>query len=118
MKNTIYSLQNIQFESSTRETEQFKNFALMFRKELVAELKKNVGIKEFTFSRGHFYVSGFFRTLKDKVYYFSISDVRHFKIETMLIRTAKDFNDFSGGGNNWITLKENMFKNSPLVVVG
>lgn len=113
MKETVRLLQQ-DFESGTRETEQFKHFALTFRRELVKTLKDNFGIKEFTFSRGHFYCSGFFKTEDDKVYYFSQSDVRHFPKADLLIRTAKDFKDYTGGCNNYLPFSEDMFVNYKL----
>lgn len=54
---------------------------------------------------GHFYFSGFF-TVKEtqQIFYFSISDVRFFQVKNLLIRTAKSYNDFSGGVNQSIPL--------------
>ena len=43
-------------------------------------------------------------------YYFSISDVRHFSNDMMMVRTAKDFNDYRGGSNNWIKMEKGLFK--------
>ena len=101
------------FESSSQETEQFNEFCRVARAELKKELETNIGIKDFIFSKGHFYFSGFFTTNNNKHYYYSVSDVRgseHNDREYMLIRTAKDYKDYTGGSNNNIEIKTDMFK--------
>ena len=45
--------------------------------------------------------------------YLSISDVRHFELTQILIRTAKDTKDYSGGSNNYLLLdSEDSFTSS------
>lgn len=92
-----------QFESSSVKTPEFKQFARDFISDIKAlaegyELvEKNVG---------HFYVSGFLKK-DDKVIYFSCSDVRFFKNDWnsyLMIRTAKDVKDYTGGTNHYTTL--------------
>lgn len=53
--------------------------------------------------------SGFFTTNNDKIYYFSLIDLRNSLNEypKLLIRTAKDYKDFTGGHNNFIDIDEN-----------
>lgn len=93
-------------ESSSTSTPQWEMIFREFKKEFLRELKV-VKAKKPVFNKGHFYISGFFT--KDKqIYYFSISDVRYFGVSKLLIRTAKDYNDFTGGRNNEITIEKNM----------
>ena len=89
------------FESSATETKQFSCFARTFRREFHAVLKE-IGCENLQISKGHFDIYGFF-TYKQQIYYFSISDVRWFK-EHLMIRTATDYKDYTGGTNNEIPL--------------
>ncbi len=73
------------------------------QKSTVKKALKNAGFEDIKISNGHYYFSGF-ATKNEKVIYFSISDVRHGFDGKVLIRTAKDYRDFSGGGNNYARL--------------
>ena len=95
------------FESSSGTTPEFKSFARKFKNDLNKELTKiNATMTEFT--RGHFYVSGFFRLKCGKCFYFSISDVRFFPDDQMLYRTAESETDYRGGRNQYITMETDM----------
>jgi len=89
----------------------FISFSREFKKMMNAELKKVNG-ENLKMNTGHYYVSGFF-TVDEQVWYFSISDVRYFPEETihngMLIRTAKDYKDYTGGQNQYIRIEPDMF---------
>ena len=74
------------------------------QKSTVKKALKNAGFENIKISNGHYYFSGF-ATKNEKVIYFSISDVRHFPEDKVLIRTAKDYKDFTGGGNNYAQLE-------------
>lgn len=87
----------------------FKKFASTFKRELKKELKV-INATDIVFNIGHYYISGFF-TVGEQAYYFSISDVRYFPEEKMLVRTAKHYKDFTGGANNYIKIGVGMFKN-------
>jgi len=106
MNNTLHLIKK-GFESSCGKTPEFVSFCKTFKREFNAELKK-IEAENVKYSYGHFYISGFF-TLNGKAYYFSISDVRHFPENKMLIRTAKDYKDYTGGSNNWFEIKKGMF---------
>ena len=58
------------FESSSETTPEFLEFYRTFKSEFRKELK-SIGATNIVFSRGHFYVSGFF-TLNGQGWYFSI----------------------------------------------
>lgn len=100
------------FESSSALTDEFSSFSKDFKK----HLKSIAGIDyELDFSRSHFDCSGFFKSKKtEKFCYFSISDVRHFPdswYNNLLVRTAENEKDFTGGSNNYCKLtdlKENI----------
>ncbi len=56
--------------------------------------------------KGHYEFSAFFK-FKDRFAYMSISDVRFFKNEwfsNILIRTAKNEKDYTGGQNNYTNI--------------
>lgn len=92
------------FVSSSAKTEQFRQFAQAFRREMKQMLPKHLSIA--AFSVGHFYVSGFIRNGNTgKLAYFSISDVRFWPGEwytKVLVRTAKSTKDFTGGMNQYV----------------
>lgn len=90
-----------EFESSSGLTEQFASFYRLFKGEFTRALKENLEVKEIHISRGHFYISGFFQLVDGKIWYFSLGDVR-WGDGKLLIRTAKSFQDYTGGSNNFI----------------
>jgi hypothetical protein len=107
--NQIAALIRGGFQSSTGLTPKFKAFARLFKKLIKNELAKK-GCELLTFNRGHFYVSGFFRK-GEQIYYFSVSDVRdnHWNsTPKMLYRTAKSIKDYTGGGNQYVNIEDNM----------
>lgn len=85
----------------------FKSFGTKFKNSFQKELDK-MGAKITAFNKGHYYLSGFFRTKDDECYYFSISDVRYFDFGKMLYRTAKDEKDFTGGSNQYVNIETGM----------
>ncbi len=96
------------FQSSSGLTQEFADFFKDVRKHLKKELSDKYELV--SLNRGHFYFSGFVKNWKTGKYaYFSTSDVRFFKDEwynNVLVRTAKGDKDFSGGSNNFTTLKK------------
>ena len=102
------------FQSSSRLTPEFQNFYQTFKKEFTRELQ-NIGAVDIVFNRGHFYVSGFF-TVDNQPYYFSISDVRYFDNRSshwggLLYRTVRDYHDYTGGRNRYVTIEPGMSEN-------
>jgi|SRR3972149_3605715 len=105
----INQLLNRGFESSCYKTPEFLSFSRKFKNAIKKELS-TIGSELTAYNTGHFYVSGFFRTKKDnQCFYFSLSDVRSGRSQPMLYRTAKDEKDYTGGGNEYVELKEGMF---------
>jgi len=106
MKNTIELLGN-GFESSSGLTPEFLEFFKVFKREFKKELN-SIKASNITFSRGHFYVSGFF-TVNNQPYYFSLSDVRGMgNLGTLMYRTANDYKDYTGGQNMFVTIENGM----------
>jgi len=108
MEETIKQLQQ-EFISSSTKTEQYKSFHRLFSKEfkkILSPYCKNILIHK----TNHFDISGFFELNNNEIFYFSISDLRWSK-DSMLIRTATDFKDYTGGSNNSITLNESFKEN-------
>lgn len=100
------------FGSGGNNSEQFEEFFKDFKKSFTYQLKR-LGATEISFSKGHFYISGFYK-VGDQYYYFSISDVRdgvrNFHNPKMLVRTAKSPEDYTGGGNNYVVIEDGMYK--------
>lgn len=80
-----------------------------FQKKYKSYLKsvaKSVNGELVSFSPNHYCFSCFIKR-NEKFMYLSISDVRHFKNnwhKFILVRTAKDKNDYKGGMNDYATL--------------
>jgi hypothetical protein len=101
------------FGTGSHTTPEFDSFFDMFKVSFTNELKK-IKAKDIEFSKGHFYLSGFFR-IGEQLIYFSISDVRHglgFRAgrPEMLVRTAQHNRDFTGGANTYVFIEPNMSK--------
>lgn len=97
----------VEFDSSSGNTEQYKKFAREFKKTIKEETKDDFELVKFDV--GAFYVSGFLKNIAkpEKFIYFSISDVRHFRNEWhnhILIRTAENEKDYTGGPNHYTEL--------------
>jgi len=94
------------FESSSGPTNEWVAFCKDFKKYIKNNLPQNAELV--SWRKGHFYVSGFVKK-NNKYVYFSCSDVRFFQNEwynNLLLRTAKDANDFKGGTNEYTNLKK------------
>lgn len=96
------------FESSSSETREFRSFVRDFKKALKNDTEKDFDLVNF--SKGHFECSGFLRSKENgRMVYFSISDVRSFPddwFNNVLIRTAKNERDYTGGSNNYCRFYE------------
>jgi hypothetical protein len=96
----------IAFESSSSLTSEFFAFANAFKQYLKRQTGQHFVLEGW--NMGHFYVGGFlYNSRTGKHVYFSTSDVRHFPNEwysNVLIRTAKNTSDYTGGDNNYCPL--------------
>jgi len=104
---TIREWLGYQFESSTTLTPQFALFIRQFKKAIQKIME---GYELVNWSRGHFEGSGFLRNLKTgKLVYFSILDVRSWPdawYNDILIRTAENEKDYTGGSNNEVSFEK------------
>ena len=90
----------------------FMNWAKEFKR-MIQEQIALVGGTDYKQNTGHYYVSGFFK-IGEQCYYLSCSDVRHWSyddiVNDVLIRTAKDYKDFTGGRNCRVCIEDDMFR--------
>lgn len=102
MKRFVTALKNpAQFGNGTRTTPEFDSFVRRTRNDFRKHLSDVA--EKIEINKGHFYFSGFLTRKSDgQAIYFSISDVRYFPGERMLIRTAKDYKDYTGGSNHYV----------------
>ena len=92
MKKSMILLEE-KFVSSSIRTPQYLKFHRTFKRELRRLL--DVHTKEIDIGKpNHFDISGFFKMNDDRIYYFSLGDLRWNKAN-ILISTAKDFRDFT-----------------------
>lgn len=100
-----------EFQTGSYKTPEFKTFARKFKNAIQEQLGS--GDEIVSFNTGHFDCSGFIRRIanlgrSEKYIYFSISDVRFFRNEwigSILVRTAKGPQDYTGGRNQYTDLK-------------
>lgn len=108
MKKSLYLL-GFEFESSSGRTSQYLEFHRTFKREfkkLLQPYTKKIDISK----PNHFDLSGFFELNSGDIYYISVGDLRWSK-DNMLIRTAKDFKDYTGGSNGFISLNSDFESN-------
>jgi hypothetical protein len=80
----------------------FKEFFRLESNRIKKHLK-SIGGTKIELSMQFYYFSGFFTSKSGQVYYISSSDVRHFGYDKLLYRTAKDYKDYSGGSNQYVS---------------
>ena len=88
---------------------QYREFHRVFKRELT-NLLKPYTIKIDIHKPNCFDITGFFQLKDNRIYYFSLGDLRWDK-NLLLIRTAKDFKDYTGGSNNNIIMDKDFAKN-------
>ena len=101
MQNVL-ELTKKEFESSSTKTPEYLAWHKTFKKEFTAFLKQKGATKIEISKSNHFDISGFFK-IGMQIFWFRIEDLRWNK-EDMLIRTATNFNDYTGGYNRYISL--------------
>ena len=104
MSKLLNNYKDVPFQSSTRNTKEFLFFVRLYKNKITKDAKEN-GLALVKWSTGHFYCSAFFENIKTgKLVYMSCSDVRFFKngwCDNILIRTATNDRDYTGGNNNY-----------------
>ncbi len=95
-----------EFSSGCYTGDDYKTFQTKYINFLKAICKQNHW-QLVNVGRNHYCFSAFIKSAENKCVYVSISDVRYFSNEwynRILIRTAKDEQDYRGGFNNYTTL--------------
>ena len=89
------------------------DFKAFFRKEKkrLSAILTEMGCTKIEMDYGFYYFSGFFTSPSGQVYYLSCSDVRHFGYDKLLIRTARNYKDSSGGSNEYVGVDKESIKN-------
>jgi len=105
-KTGIESWLGYTFESSSMRTPEYSQFERQIKNYIKKLLDKNLEL--IAWSKQHFEFSGFIKNkLTDKLVYFSCSDVRFFPdawYNNLLIRTAENEKDYTGGSNDYCKL--------------
>ncbi len=115
-KNGFESWVGFNFHSSSGLTDEFEAFSSEFRAHIKKILPEGASLA--AWNRGHFDCSGFIER-SGKFVYFSTNDVRGNDdwFDNLLIRTAKNLKDYTGGHNNFTSLAEFKLKVSKLLEV-
>ena len=95
-----------EFSSGSYTGEDYKSFQTKYINYLKAICRENHW-QLVNVGKNHYYFSAFIKSAENKCVYISISDVRYFTNEWfshILIRTAKDEQDYRGGFNHYTTL--------------
>ena len=98
---------NHEFSSRCYTGDDYKSFQTKYLNYLRTMCKENHW-ELVNIGRNHYCFSAFIKSAENKCIYVSISDVRYFTNEWyghILIRTAKDEQDYRGGFNNYTTLE-------------
>ena len=96
-----------EFSSGSYTGEDYKSFQTKYINYLKAICRENHW-QLVNIGRNHYCFSAFIKSAENKCVYISISDVRYFTNEWfshILIRTAKDEQDYRGGFNHYTTLE-------------
>lgn len=81
---------------------EFKSFFRSERKR-ITKILTEMGCTNVEMDYGFYYFNGFFTSPSGQIYYFSVSDVRHFPYERIMYRTAKHYKDWTGGMNQYVS---------------
>ena len=101
MKKAIESTKQT-FESSCIRTPQYLEWHRLFKREFSKFLRDHEATEIHISKPNHFDLSGFFK-VHNQIYWFRIEDLRWSK-DKMLIRTAENWKDFTGGFNRYASL--------------
>jgi hypothetical protein len=101
---TAIELTRRNFQTSCSKTPEYIAWHQSFRRAFIKFLQSKGVTRIDIGSPNHFDMSGFF-TLGNQAWYFRIEDIRWSK-NTMLVRTAKHYKDYTGGMNNFVSLAD------------
>ncbi len=99
------TLLNAQYDSSSTRTKQYLTFCRVFKRQFKKLLNETFDIVSIEISKpNHFDQTGFFELKNGRTYYFSIGDLRWNKC--FMIRTAQNFEDYTGGNNQDCSIED------------
>lgn len=105
LKKYTNKFKNVCFQSSSGETPEFRAFSNGLKTAMKKEIREEYPDLELTtYSKGHFYVSGFITRKSDgAIFYFSFGDVRRFGsvVKEQMYRSARSLKDYTDGHNCW-----------------
>jgi len=92
----LQMIDTVTFSTATEKI--LKEFNYAFMADMRRILKPH--IKKIEFHQNYYEINGFFETRAGHIFYFATGDLRFFaKHYGMLVRTVKDFKDYTGGPN-------------------
>lgn len=99
----------------------FASFSRAFKREIKLQMDE-IGCEIAGYTKGYFEISGFIHNpIKDTYMYFSIPDVRYDKnkwYSKILVRTAANAKDYSGGYNQYTMLNSFADKAQRILTMG
>ncbi len=99
------TLLNAKYESSSTRTKQYLTFCRVFKRQFKKLLNETFDIEKIEIAKpNHFDQYGYFELKNGRTYYFSIGDLRWDKC--FLIRTAINFEDSTGGINQYCSVED------------
>lgn len=107
IERLIKNYSNLTFSSGSETGADYKTFEKKY-KSILKDIADNIGASLIRFSKNHYTFSAFMER-DGRLAYISISDVRYFNNEwkdNILVRSAENERDFSGGINGYTTLEK------------
>jgi len=85
-----------------------QDFIVFFNneKKKITKILKSLGSTDIKMEYGFYYFMGNFKSKNGQSYYFQCGDVRFTPYGKILYRTVKDYNDHTGGYNQYININE------------
>jgi hypothetical protein len=102
MKEALTATQKT-FVTASNKTPEYLTWHSKFKRAFTKFLQSKGATRIEIGSPNHFDMSGFF-TINNQAWYFRIEDLRWSK-DKMLIRTARSYKDYTGGHNQYASLK-------------
>lgn len=106
LEGFISKRENHEFSSGSSNWPDFLEFAREFKK-ILSQTSEELWATLLMGKPGHYYLSWFVEKM-GKYAYGNTSDVRHFsnsRRDNILVRTARDEKDYTGGPNQYTTIK-------------
>ena len=100
-----FTLMNVKYESASYRTKEYLTFCRVFKRQFKKLLNETFDVIKIEISKpNHFDQYGFFELANGRIYNFSVGDLRWHN--TFLIRTARNFEDHTGGSNDYCNTED------------